>query len=78
MWFDNFDKGLDSALQNLLLKKTSVLDIIPLHQKGVERSSCCPCFLVLVLFMFLVFLSRCFLVPEILKLSNLCRNSKHT
>ncbi|KAK8465039.1 hypothetical protein PHAVU_010G134100 [Phaseolus vulgaris] len=36
MWFDNFDKGLDSALQNLLLKKTSVLDIIPLHQKEIQ------------------------------------------
>jgi len=64
MWFDNFGKGLDSALQNLLLKKTSVLDIIPLHQKGVEGSSCCPCFLILVFFMCLGALSGCFLVQK--------------
>ncbi|TKY64312.1 Midasin protein [Spatholobus suberectus] len=37
MWFDNCSEGLDSALQNLLLKKTSVLDVLPLHQKSVEE-----------------------------------------
>ncbi|XP_052724837.1 midasin isoform X1 [Vigna angularis] len=36
MWFDNFGGGLDSAFQNLLLKKTSVLHIIPLHQKEIK------------------------------------------
>ncbi|WVZ01039.1 hypothetical protein V8G54_027108, partial [Vigna mungo] len=36
MWFDNIGGGLDSAFQNLLLKKTSVLDIIPLHRKEIK------------------------------------------
>ncbi|CAJ1950871.1 unnamed protein product [Sphenostylis stenocarpa] len=36
MWFDNCDKGLNSALQNLLLKKTSVLDVVPLHPKDIQ------------------------------------------
>ncbi|XP_029127909.1 midasin [Cajanus cajan] len=37
MWFDNCSEGLDSAFQNLLFKKTSVLDVLPLHQKSVEE-----------------------------------------
>jgi len=62
MWFDNFGRELDSALQNLLLKKTSVLDIIPLHQKGVESSSfslvLLSCSFLCSLYFCLVFLFR--------------------
>ncbi|WVZ15742.1 hypothetical protein V8G54_013308, partial [Vigna mungo] len=36
MWFENFDGGVDRAFQDLLLKKTSVLDIIPLHKKEIK------------------------------------------
>ena len=38
MWFDNCIEELESSLQNLLLKKTSLLDVLPLHQKSVEGS----------------------------------------
>lgn len=77
MWFDNIGGGLDTAFQNLLLKKTSVLDIIPLHRKGVESSSCSfVCSFVFLSLSF--FYVPCFFVlfscSEILKLSNLCRN----
>ncbi|KAL3008468.1 hypothetical protein AAZX31_07G033800 [Glycine max] len=37
MWFDNCIEELESSLQNLLLKKTSLLDVLPLHQKSVEE-----------------------------------------
>ncbi|RDX86825.1 Midasin, partial [Mucuna pruriens] len=37
MRFDNGSEGLDSALQKLLLKTTSVLDVLPLHQKSVQE-----------------------------------------
>ncbi|XP_027334240.1 midasin [Abrus precatorius] len=41
-WFDNCNKELDSALQNFLLKKTSVFDVLPLHKINI-RCICSPC-----------------------------------
>ncbi|KAK7255237.1 hypothetical protein RIF29_28643 [Crotalaria pallida] len=37
MWFENYRKELDMAFQKLQLKKISVFDVLPLHQKNVEE-----------------------------------------